>query len=511
MKVATAQQMREIDRAAMDRGVAGIVLMENAGCAVVEAVLDLLADAPGDPTIVIVAGKGNNGGDGLVVARHLHNRGYDVQVCLLCRGDELSGDAATNYSAARSYGVPIAEQCSLRELGEALAAADLVVDAILGTGISGEVRGMAAEAIRAINDCSAPVVAVDIASGVDADTGAICGLAVRADVTVTFGLPKVGNVIYPGAAYCGELRIADISLPTDCLTDPAIRTNLILEDVAAASLPPRREDMHKGDAGRVLIIAGSRGYTGAAALAASGALRAGAGLVYLAVPESCNAVLEAKCTEAISLPMPDNDAGCLTPAAAKPILDFASTVDAVLIGPGLSRHPDTAALVPAVVSGTDQPVVVDADALNCLSDTGTQPLHHTSPTVITPHPGELSRLTGQSIADIQSDRLSAARSAAEQFGAVTVLKGAGTVVALPDGEAWINTTGHDALASGGSGDVLAGMIAAFIAGGSSPEDACIAAVYYHGRAGEAAAKRSSRRSVIASDLLSAIGRVFPDS
>jgi len=486
--------------------------MENAGLAVVAAVEEKARELGGEPTIVVVAGKGNNGGDGLVTARHLHNHGHDVTVQLLARGDELKGSAAVNFTAARNYGVPINEDCSADELAVALAGADLVVDAVLGTGVSGEVRGKAREATEAINAADGPVVAVDLPSGVDADTGALCGVAVRADLTVTFGLPKVGNVVFPGAAHCGELRVADITLPPDRLADSTIATNLITPEYAAACLPPRWPDMHKGDAGRLLIVAGSRGFTGAAAMAALGALRAGAGLVYLAVPESLNAILETKCTEAITLPLPETAAGSLALAAAETLVPFAEQCDAVAVGPGLSRNSETAKLVRRLVAELDRPLVLDADGLNCLADTGPELLAEArGPVVITPHPGELSRLLGTSVEDLQADRLGVARRAAAQFKAVVLLKGAGTIIARPDAEAWINRTGSSALASGGTGDVLTGMIGAFASGGARVEEAAIAGAYYHGLAGELAAEALNERTVIASDLLNSLPKALSQS
>lgn len=510
MKVATAEQIRAIDRAAVELGLPSVVLMENAGLAVMHAVVEIAEALGDDPSVLVVAGKGNNGGDGLVVARHLSNHGYDVAVALLCTGEELKGDAAVNYAAARGYGVELLEDCQGQELMRAIAGADLLVDAILGTGVSGDVTGRAREALDLINDRQAPVVAVDLPSGINADTGAVCGAAVRALVTVTFGLPKVGNVVYPGAAYGGELRVADISLPPAALEDAAIQTSLLTPQVAESALPPRWPDMHKGDAGRVLVVAGSRGYTGAATLAAMGALRAGAGLVYLAAPASLNMILETKCTEAITLPQPETDVASLARAAADELVAVASQCNAVVLGPGLSRHPETAELVGELVRRVEVPLVIDADGLNCLADVGPLVLgERPGPTVITPHPGELGRLLGDSVAEVQVDRLARARRAAAALDVLTVLKGAGTIVARPDGEAWINTTGSSALATGGTGDVLAGMQGAFVAGGSTPEEASLAAVYYHGLAGDLAAKHTNERHVIASDLLAALGEALP--
>ncbi len=513
MRVATAQQMRAIDRFTIDQcGVPGAVLMENAGRAVFDAVCELMRERGIAGPVAVVCGKGNNGGDGMVAARWLRNKGHEVKVALLCRGDELSGDAALNYAAAKAFGVEIIETPTADDLRAMLAQAAVIVDAVLGTGIRGEVTGPARAAIELMNEAAAPVVSVDIPSGVNADTGAICGVAVRAEVTVTFGLPKVGNVVYPGAGWGGRLIVADISLAPHALDNERINTWLIDAELAAKGLPRRFADMHKGDAGRVLVVAGSRGYTGAAALAAMGALRAGAGLVFVACPASVNDVLEVKCTEAITLPMPETAGGALAVGAADAILEAAAGCDAVAIGPGMGRDAATAELVEKLVSQIDAPVIIDADGLNCLAQVGTGVLEaRTGPAVITPHPGELSRLLDVSIAEIQSDRLGWARRAAEQLGAVAVLKGAGTIVARPDGEAYINSSGSPALATGGTGDVLTGMIAAFIAGGSDPDMAAAAAVYYHGVAGELAASEGSERAVIAGDLLRWLPRALARS
>lgn len=501
--------MRALDLAAMERGVPGRVLMENAGRAVAQAVAERVEQLGGTAKVVVVAGRGNNGGDGLVAARLLHNRGFDVAVYLLAAGSELSGDAADNYSAANAYGVAIIEQPSAETLREACATADVIVDAILGTGIRGEVRGPARQAIEAINASGAEVIAVDLPSGVDSDTGAICGDAIAADITLALALPKVGNLVYPGAGRCGELRVVDIGIPPDAVAQADIHTHLITAELAELCLPTRWPDMHKGDAGRVLIVAGSRGYTGAAALTAMGALRAGAGLVYLAIPESLNPILEAKCTEAITLPMPETEAASLSAQAAEGIIERAAACQAVALGPGLGRHPQTADLVRRLVAGIEAPLVIDADGLNCLSDTDPGLLsQRQAPTIITPHPGELARLMGADVPTLQADRLGSARAAANLLSCVVVFKGAGTIVARPDGEAWVNGTGNHGMASAGMGDVLTGVIAGFLAGGASAEQAAIAGVYYHGRAAELAAESRDPRCIIASDLLDNLGRAM---
>ena len=502
MKLVTSEQMKALDRAAIeDYGIPGVVLMENVGRAVAEAGAQMAAPMPSDARILVVCGRGNNGGDGFVATRHLHNKGLSVEICLLAEPQELSGDAAVNYNIARQMGLDINQMPQVQELDACLAAADLVIDAILGTGISGEVRGAARRAIEVINQANLPVIAVDIPSGVSADTGAILGEAVAADRTLTFGLAKVGHYSYPGRKYCGEVEVIDISLPADLAAQQELSTNLITAADAAAMLPPRWADMHKGDAGRLLIVTGSVGMSGAAALAGLGAARSGAGLVTLGVPASLNDILEAKCTEVMTLPLPETDQRSLAPQAEEPIRQFAATCDAVALGPGISRVAATAELVRALIAQLPQPLVIDADGLNACADDPQILQQRPGPTIITPHPGELSHLMGTPIAQIQQDRVGSTRQAAQDIGCVVVLKGASTVIATSQGEAWINSTGNAGMASGGVGDVLTGLIGALLAGGSTPLAAAVSGVYYHGLASDLAAQQKGQRGLIASDLL----------
>ncbi|HEY3398208.1 MAG TPA: NAD(P)H-hydrate dehydratase [Armatimonadota bacterium] len=512
MKLATAEQMRQIDRRASEEwGIPGLVLMENAGSAVARAA-ESRWQASGEPgPVVLLCGPGNNGGDGLVAARHLHNRDLPVQVFLLAAADRLRGDAATNYALARRFGVPLVEQPSPAALRRALSGAGLVVDALLGTGLSGPIRGEIGRALGLLEDCLAPVLAVDIPSGVNSETGAIMGVAAPADLTLTLGLGKPGLYCYPGRAYCGEIEVVDLSLPRELLESSDLQTELVTPGLAAACLPVRGPAMHKGDAGRLLIVSGSRGMTGAATLAASAAVRAGAGLVYLAAPQSLAPVLEVKCTEPITLPQPETEAGTLARAALPGLLAHAESCDAVLLGPGLGRHPETAALVAQLVAQLRCPLVVDADGLNALAGDLTPLRRRRRPTVLTPHPGELARLTGRSGEEIQADRLAAGRSAAADLDCVVLLKGAGTVCVEPGGEALLNPTGNDGLASGGTGDVLAGVLGAFLAGGAPPAAAAAAAAYYHGLAADLYAAEYAARSLAAGDLLDYLPRALAEA
>ena len=505
MNLATAEQMREIDRrATAEFGISGACLMENAGGAVGRVAEETWVEGcacahSATGTVAVLCGPGNNGGDGLVIARRLHNRGVPVRAFLAVPGKQLKGDAALNYALAKRFGVPLTETPSLGALRRGLHEAALIVDALLGTGLTGPVHGEIATWIAAAAEDGAPVLAVDIPSGISSETGQVMGVALAAEKTVTFGLAKVGMYCPPGREYCGAITVADISLPAAlCETlDPP--TQLLTPELAACTLPPRPSAMHKGDAGRLLIIAGSPGMTGAAALAANAAVRAGAGLVYLAIPEGLNPILEVKCTEPIKLPQPQTAAGTFALAALEPLLARAAECEAVVLGPGLARHEETAELVRRLIREVRAPLVVDADGLNAASVELLA--KRRGPTVITPHPGELSHLTGLTMAAIQGDRVGVARKVAAQIKGTVVLKGAGTVCAEPGGRARLNPTGNSGLASGGTGDVLAGMLGAFLAGGSAPLDAASAAVYYHGLAADLYAHDYAARSLAASDLL----------
>ena len=507
VKICTAEQMRAIDAAAAgDYGIPGMVLMENAGLRLLEVVEELRER---DSRVLIVCGGGNNGGDGFVVARHLLNRGANVQVMLLAEAGRVQGDAGANFAIARRMGVPITQAPSSRVLNRAAEEADILVDGILGTGAHGRVRGPALAAVKATQRCRGHVIAVDIPSGISADDGAILGEAVRADITVTFALPKLGLYTYPGRGYCGDIRVADIGIPPALTTDASLRTNLTDACEAGEMLPERPPDGHKADFGRVAVIGGSTGMTGAVALAGEAALRVGAGLVTVGCAEALNAVLEVKLTEAMTRPLPESQPGLLGPECVGAALTLCSEADAVVLGPGLSREPAAQQFARSVIQDCPLPLVIDADALFALADAPQSLTKRKAPTIVTPHPGEMAGLLGTSAGEVQSDRLGAARGLAEATGAVVVLKGAGTVIAEPSGEAWLNPTGSDALASGGTGDVLAGMVGGLLAGGCEPPAAAVAGVYYHGAAGDAAEARGNARSVIAGDLLRTLGDVLP--
>jgi len=493
MKLLTAAQVRELDRLTIEEiGVPGIVLMENAGQAVVRAVEELLASME-RRRVCLLAGRGNNGGDGFVVARHLYNRGVALETFLFGDREAVKGDARTNLLICEQLGlniVPILSEAEIPQVREALARCEVVVDALLGTGISGAPREPLASAIRAVNDSGKPVVAVDVPSGLNSDTGEVVeGLCVRAQRTVTFAVLKIGLAVTPGAAYAGEVTVADIGIPRHLLEDEQFTVELTAPEAVRAWLPERPLDAHKGDCGRVVIFAGSEGMTGAAMLTARGAARAGAGLVYLGVPRSLNPIFEASLCEILTRPLAETPAHSLAAGAVEEAADLLAVADAVAVGPGLSQQEGTAEFLRALLPRLSCPVVLDADALNLLARNLELGQTATVPLVLTPHPGEIARLLQRSVAEVQRDRVGTAREAASAWNAVVVLKGARTVIAAPDGRVRVNPTGNPGLASGGSGDVLTGAIVSLLGQGLAPFEAAVAGVYLHGLAADLAAQR----------------------
>jgi NAD(P)H-hydrate epimerase len=486
MKVLTAAQMREVDRRTSEMGIPGIVLMENAGHRVVEFLAERFAPLSAQ-RIVVLCGKGNNGGDGLVVARQLHTRFHPqaLHIVLLAAPEDLKGDAAANYQMLAACGFPV-----WSEIPAEARLATLVVDALLGTGINGPATGIMLEGIREINDGFplAHVVAVDIPSGMPSDSGEPVGEFARADYTVTFTAPKPAQVLPPNCDHLGELVVGPIGSPPELYED--VWLSLLEPEMFEELLEPRPPGGHKGTFGHVLVVAGSREKSGAAALAGLGALRVGAGLVTVASAASAIPVIAAHAPELMTAPIDDLDH-----------LIEGKTV--IAMGPGLGRGPDIEALVARTVAEFAHPIVLDADAL----------VGHASGLpgrvrVLTPHPGEMARLTGKTTAEIQNDRVGAARAFAMDRHVTLVLKGQRTVIAFPDGRVWLNPTGTPAMGTGGTGDVLTGMIAGFLAQfPGEPDQAVAAAVYLHGLAGEIGARALGEKCLIATDIL----RYLPDA
>lgn len=506
MHAVTSAEMAELDRRAADEfGIPPALLMENAGRRVAEVIHTVIA--PGSRRCVVLAGKGSNGGDGLVAARHLASRGWRTVVLLLAREDEVTGEARRNLSMAREAGVEIVAVNSMALAGarERLGEAGVIVDAIFGTGFRGSPMGLAAQLIEAANSAAAPVVAVDVPSGVEADTGVVRGVAITAAATVTMGLPKVGLLLYPGAAHAGTLYVADIGYPPALLHNLKLATAVPTPEEVAEVLPPRPPDSHKGTYGHVLICAGSVGFTGAPSLCALGALRAGAGLVTLGVGETIYPMVAAREVEAMPHPLPDAE-GAVTEAAWERLSALAEACDVLAIGPGLSQRPQVAALMRRVLAEARVPLVLDADALNVLAGQSEALARCGVPKILTPHPGELARLLDVPTAEVQRDRLGTAREAARRFDAVVVLKGARTVTAAPGGEAFIVPTGNPGMASGGMGDVLTGVIAAFVAQRLPPLTAGWVGAYLHGLAGDLVTEQVGGAGLLAREVADAVPR-----
>jgi hydroxyethylthiazole kinase-like uncharacterized protein yjeF len=501
MKIVTAEQMREIDRrATAEYHVPSLLLMENAGLEVCEAADRMLSGADGR-SILVISGKGNNGGDGFVAARHLTDAGAEVTIAIASDVDEIKGDARTNLEIVFRMGIRCLEIYEISDLRDPMESCDLIIDALLGTGIKGAVTGLAAEIIGAINGSGRPVLSVDLPSGVNADTGELVGPCVDATETVTLALPKLGLVTYPAAKHTGDLTIGDIAIPDALVEKMDTKLDLITDEMVRNLLPTREPDAHKGTYGHLAVFAGSVGMTGAACLSSEAAARVGAGLVTLGCPRSLNDVLEVKLTEAMTIALPETPTRSLSRDAVDAAQDLLMRCNSVAIGPGLGHDTDTVKFVHILLPKLIHPMVIDADGLNAVADDTEVLSRLSAPAVITPHPGEMSRLTGTSTALIQSHRLIAAKDAAAKFGVVVVLKGAGTVIASPDGRAFINPTGNAGMASGGMGDVLTGAIGGFLAQGLSALDAAICGVYLHGMAGDLAAEDLGTAGLLASDLL----------
>jgi ADP-dependent NAD(P)H-hydrate dehydratase / NAD(P)H-hydrate epimerase len=507
VRLVGSAEMREIDRTAIEVfGIPSLTLMERAGRAVAEAALQLAA--PGG-RFVAVCGAGNNGGDGYVAARLLRDAGRDSRVLALVPAERLSPDARAVREQARHAGVAIddAGELAAVEAGPG----DVVLDAIFGTGLARPPLGAFAGAIsriEAARAAGARVLAVDVPSGLSADTGRPLGACVRADRTVTFAFPKRGLVLFPGASLAGEVTVADIGIPAEAARRVPAECELLAEAEARLLVPPRAPDAHKGDAGRLLVVAGSGGKTGAAHLALTGALRGGAGLVTLAARPEVMPLALAGRPEAMSAAIPG--AGPLGRADLQALLAAAKGVDAVVVGPGIPRGPETGELLCALLQRAGKPAVVDADGLNALAEAPDAIAGLGVPLVLTPHPGEMARLCGTAIDVIQGDRIGIAAAKARAWKATVVLKGARTIVADPEAPPAVIPTGNAGLATGGTGDVLAGLCGALLAGGLSAPAAARAGAFVHGRAGDLAARRFGERGLVAGDLGEAIGAVWAE-
>jgi hydroxyethylthiazole kinase-like uncharacterized protein yjeF len=509
--VLTADEMRRVDaRAIAELGIPGPTLMENAGRGAADALLAALPErglrARG-LRVALVCGRGGNGGDGFVVARRLKRAGARPDVLLIAPPDALRGDAAVKFAEMRRAGIPARVVEDAAKAAPALQRAEVIVDALLGTGAQGAPAPLVAALIEAINASGRPVFALDVPSGLPADGGAPPGPVVRAWLTTTFAAAKLGLVIGPGVELAGRVAVVSIGVP-EAEVARDVRTFVLEASDVAALFPRRPRDVHKGTYGHLLVLAGSVGKTGAAALCARAALRAGVGLVTVGTAASAQPTVAALSLEAMTEPLPETAARSLAMKAREPIVALAEARTAVAVGPGLGLDDQTRALARVVVSTLPRPMVVDADALTALSDHLDVLRGAHWPRVLTPHPGEMARLLGGNVADVQGDRLGIARTFATAHGVYLVLKGARTLIAAPDGRVVLNPTGNAGMASGGTGDVLTGILGALLARGIDAARAAPAAVYLHGLAGDVAAERVGEEALIAGDLIDALGEAF---
>jgi len=505
VKLVTAAQMRKLDNLATSKyGIPSLLLMENAGKGIAENIEEFFGNIVQNRRILIFSGKGNNGGDGFVVARHLVNRGADVKVFLLAPREEITGDALTNLKILENMNViinTISDSKDIQRIDISLLYADLVVDAIFGTGFKGKAAGLAAKVIERLNESGKPIFAVDLPSGLEADTGKVNGPCVRAFRTCTLGLPKVGLYLMPGNRYAGEITVVDISLPQPLRESEELHYSLITRDFCKSCFDLRDPEGHKGTYGHVFVVGGSEGMSGAVAMAAEAALKSGAGLVTAAIPRSLNAVMENKLTEVMTVPLPETEERVLGSEAVEVLLKISRKASVIAIGPGLSKHRATTEMIHDLLPNVDVPMVIDADTLNALSQNTSIFSRLKVPVIITPHPGEMARLLGCSTLEVQGDRINTALKAAGSWNVIVVLKGANTIVATPQGQIYVNATGNPGMATGGTGDVLAGMIAGFWAQGMRPAIAAAAGVYIHGLTADRLLERTGYRGMTAGDIL----------
>ena len=499
MKIATRNIIRDIDKKSIEKyGIPGLVLMENAGRATADVII---AEYPYTQAAAVFAGGGNNAGDGFVIARQLISEGVQVTTYVAADPRKYKGDALTNYRALKKSGGEIVElKGNLRKYRTA----DIIVDALLGTGLEREVSGFYKKVIGFINSQPAPVISVDMPSGLDADTGQSLGAAVEADITVTYALPKVGTCVYPGVDYAGDVFLANITTPE--VLEENIPLELLSPYDVVDIIPPRHEDTNKGTYGHLLILAGSPGKSGAATLASEGALRVGTGLVTVGVPSSLNPIMEQKTTEVMTEPLPETDLKTFGKLSVQRALELASEkrISALALGPGMSTTEEAGEFLFEIIKRTDKPMVIDADALTLISHYPEILKKAKVPIILTPHPGEMSRLTGLSIREIQGDRVGTALEFTRRYGVYLILKGARSVISTPGGQVSINTTGNPGMASGGTGDVLTGVVGGLLAQRLEPADACRLGAFVHGFAGDLVAEEIGEAGLTAGDLADAL-------
>ncbi len=516
MFLVTADQIKEMDRIAIESfGIPGLVLMENAGRGAFEYLLRKFKDIK-TKKIAVLAGRGNNGGDGFVIARYLMEKGIPVTIFLLSSIQKVAGDAKINMLLAQklcdrsstSSIIEIPDVDTFKKQKAAILFHDLFIDAILGTGLNSDVKGFFKDAIELINSSQRPVFSVDIPSGLDSDTGQPLGIAVKACATATFAFAKAGHILYPGNLYTGDLEIIDIGIPKFIAREKGIKLFLIEKKDIAAFFKPRKFQSHKGSYGHLLVIGGSTGKTGAASLCANAAMRCGTGLVTLGIAKSLNKIIEPQVIEPMTHPLPEKNKGFLSDNCFEEILNLLKNKQTLALGPGIGTHEDTKKLVTSLIEKSEVPMVIDADAINCIAQDTQVLKKKKAPAILTPHPGEMARLCDMTSKDIQTDRLGIASQFAKAHDVIVVLKGAQTIVSLADGRSFVCPTGNPGMASGGMGDVLTGLIAGFCTQGFTPENASLAGVFIHGMCADQLATDVGAFGFIASDIIQIIPKII---
>lgn len=505
MKVLSPERMASYDNYSINEwGIPSSVLMENAGRTLFRLMMERYSDKMGN--ILVVAGRGNNGGDGFVVARYAKLKGFGVSVFLLGKKEKLKGDARLNMILFEKMGGMVQEiQNDLGPFSASLKDATIVVDAIFGTGFSKEVSGLEKDVINLINEARKPVISIDIPSGLDGKTGRPSPVCVKADHTFTFAYPKLGHILYPGAFYTGKLTVIDISIPSFVEDILGWDAHLIDGEMLRKTLKERPPDSHKGTFGHTVVIAGSKGKTGAAYMASLSALKIGAGLVTLVIPESLNPILEMKTTEVMTYPVYDRGLGHFTVDAVEETIEFVRDKDVVILGPGLSQEKEALEFARRIFTSIEKPFIIDADGINAFKDEPHLLKYGAGRTIITPHPGEFSRLIKRTTKEINENRIELGLGFAKEHGVVLVLKGARTLIFDEKGEVYINPTGNPSLAKGGSGDILTGFIGGLKSQGYSLIQSAIIGTYIHGYIADLWTEKYSDMDLLATDLLSYLG------
>lgn len=509
MLLANSEQMRLIDQKAMEEiGMPGIVLMENAGKVVFDEILKMKERFD---RVIILAGPGNNGGDGFVIARHLHNVKIPVRVFIVGKANHVEGDALSNLNILKKLSIPIDEVFDgggFVKLEKSIRQGALLVDAIFGTGLTKQVHGIFSEVIDLVNEMADYVLSVDIPSGIDADTGKIMGTAIRADKTIALVIPKIGNIMYPGSDYNGELLVKGIGVPDLVIDSTRVQYNIITDEVIERMIPHRKRNTNKGDYGKGNIIAGSTGLTGAAILACRAALKSGMGLLKLYIPESLNVIITTAVPETVTVPLVEVRKGVIGINNFNKVIEESNKSDVLAIGPGCGLNAEVGELLKRIIFEVHKPLVIDADGLNALAKNVHWLENKKQDIIITPHPGEMSRLCGQSVEEVNDHPIQTALQFSRDWGVITVLKGTRTVIATPTGEVFININGNPGMATAGSGDVLTGVITSFIAQGFKPIDAAVFGVYIHGMAGDIMAESRGEHGLLAGDIVEGITRAL---